>query len=181
MNRNRVLPPLRFTRGNAQYPSAYDLDTSNLYLGSDVDAPGPEKGPESADSSSSPVSAPWTPIPSAYIVHACVLILGLTRAFPSAHQSLHLSVYYFHMGYINVEAMWVRFAGGLMAAVAAILYYHFWYVYIGRKDGVLPKLNKRLDLMGLPAYMASQAELRLPDYMRIDPEVERYMGQPYDD
>jgi len=121
---------------------------------------------------------PIVPIPSTLILHASILIIALTRAFPSAHQSLHLTVYYWQMNYFPDTSTHVeRIAGGYAATIVACIYYWFWYVYVGGgKAGAgqthaTARLPSRL-FMGVPAFMSS--ELRLPHYMRIGEEGEAH-------
>lgn len=43
-------------------------------------------------------SPPYTPVPAQLIIQASLLVAAVSRAFPSAHQSLHLSLYIWWMG-----------------------------------------------------------------------------------
>ena len=77
-------------------------------------------------------SAGHTPIPLHFILFVCLLVAGVTRAFPSAHHSPHVSVYLLVLESlgtpgIDVTACWLRIGGGILALVFALAYY--WTVY----------------------------------------------------
>jgi hypothetical protein len=80
----------------------------------------------------SPEPQSHTPIPLHLILFICLLVAGMTRAFPSAHQSPHVSVYLLVLGRlgapgIDVTACWLRIGGGVLALVFTLAYY--WTVY----------------------------------------------------
>jgi hypothetical protein len=107
-------------------------------------------------------------------MHASLLVAAVTRAFPSAHQSLHISVYFWHMGWIDDSRFYCRISAGYAATAAALGYYWFWYVYAGSKAGDEKTGKKkswvRRNFMDkTPAIWRS--ELRLPDYMQIDRQL----------
>lgn len=120
--------------------------------------------PEKKDESSLP---PHTPIPLTFILCASLLVAGVTRAFPSAHQSPHISVFLLFLAYlgawgIDTVACWLRFAGGLSSVGVVLLYY--WYVYVDRglEDGGVYRKAARSVIIppGAPVFMRS--ELLLP-------------------
>jgi hypothetical protein len=75
-----------------------------------------------------------TPVPLHFILYVCLLVAGVTRAFPSAHQSPHISVYLLVLGClggqgIDTTACWLRIGGGILSLGFVIPYY--WYMYGG--------------------------------------------------
>ena len=107
-----------------------------------------------------------TPVPLYFILCVCVLVAGVTRAFPSAHQSPHISVYLLvtrSLGTegIDVKACWLRIGGGIASLVLALPYY--WFVYMDRPEeggGKWGNTLKKVLMDEAPAYMRS--ELLLP-------------------
>jgi hypothetical protein len=73
----------------------------------------------------------YIPVPFMLVFQICILLAGVSRAFPSAHLSLHVSVYNACMGTNTWESVFLRIAGGFLAAVVALLYYFVWYVWVG--------------------------------------------------
>jgi hypothetical protein len=108
------------------------------------------------------------PVPTQLILHAALLVAAISRAFPSAHQSLHLSIYFWFMEFSGdyFQDTGYRIAGGYAACAAALAYYWIWYVHAG-SVGVnnKPSLLRRNFTDKLPAVM--RAELRLPEYARL--------------
>ena len=101
------------------------------------------------------------PIPIELIFHAAILVAGVTRAFPSAHQSLHISVY---LGARNISSMTtvgMRVVGGLLAACTSIMYYNFMYVWVGSTDHNIMH-NRLIDPKSSALFYS---ELTLPDSM----------------
>jgi hypothetical protein len=105
-----------------------------------------------------------TPVPLHFILGVCVLVAGVTRAFPSAHQSPHVSFYLLvtrRLGTegVDVHACWLRIAGGVTSLVLALPYY--WFVYMDRIDDAgWANTLKKVIMDETPAYMRS--ELLLP-------------------
>jgi hypothetical protein len=154
-----------------------NLDTASFFIGAET--------PDVSTSASVPPKyhkqpAPaLLPIPSTLIIHASILIMAISRAFPSAHQSLHLSIFFSQMGYTSRDTETIeRVCGGYVACLAALAYYWFWYVYAGMvqsdsDDGKQKGRGyvRRNHMEGPPAFMSS--ELRLPKYMRMDDDGSR--------
>ena len=67
-------------------------------------------------------------VPVAFIMHACLLVAGVTRAFPSAHQSVHISVFLLSSNLCSWQAFWMRTIGGLLGTLVAGIYYKTVYV-----------------------------------------------------
>ena len=115
------------------------LDTGSFFMGSDVTAAGSLPTSSLDPAASAYVkkpSLPIQPIPATLILHASLLVLAISRAFPSAHQSLHLTIYLWGKGIITDNNVAIeRIGGGYTACVAALAYYWFWYVYAGNADG----------------------------------------------
>jgi len=106
-----------------------------------------------------------TPIPLTFILYVSLLVAGVTRAFPSAHQSPHVSVYLLMMNGlgtpgISYTACWFRLLGGVLSLAIALPYY--WFVYVDREnnEGNYVKTLKRATIVNVPAFMRS--ELLLP-------------------
>jgi hypothetical protein len=90
------------------------------------------KKPQGQPSAEQPIY--HTPVPLHFILYVCFLVAGTTRAFPSAHQSPHISVYLLVLGClgtpgIDTTACWLRIGGGIFSLFFVILYY--WVVYGG--------------------------------------------------
>ena len=158
-------------------PFASAFNTDSLFARTNVGAALPLNAAIPKKQPASPI----IPIPSALILHASILVAALTRAFPSAHQSLHLTVYYWQMNYFtDASTLIERIAGGYLACGVALVYYYFWYVYAGSVDADAPdgetqaerRVVRRWFMEGPQAFMSS--ELRLPHYMRIGEEGEAH-------
>ena len=122
-------------------------------------------------------SSPYVPVPVDLILYASLLVAAVSRAFPSAHQSLHLSLYFWWMGFSGekFDDTGARIGGGYLATGIALAYYYVWYVRAGRKeddddidhDGTKKKksLLRRNFIDEMPVFM--KAQLRLPDYAKM--------------
>ena len=117
-------------------------------------------------------STEYFPVPAELILHASLFVVAVSRAFPSAHQSLHLSIYFWYMGLCGDDEFWARVGGGYVACIAALVYYWFWYVYAGKAShiwlgdsGVKKSWARRNFLDVGPAIF--RTELQIPDYSRI--------------
>ena len=100
-------------------------------------------------------------------------MIALSRAFPSANQSLHLTVYLGAMGFMGNDEMVERIGGGYLGCLAALCYYWFWYVYAGsangapsRDGGKATRWIRRNIMDPAPAFL--RGELKLPGYMQMD-------------
>ena len=87
------------------------------------------------DSAPVHVASPINAIPSKLILYASILVAAISRAFPSAHQSLHLTVYFQRMGTCDQREVVERVCGGYVACLVALAYYYMWYVIAGREEG----------------------------------------------
>ena len=101
-----------------------------------------------------------TPVPLHFILFVCLLVAGMTRAFPSAHQSPHVSVYLLTLGGlgtpgIDVTACGLRFGGGVLALIVALGYY--WLVYGGYFSSMWGGSQEAIksEERPLPAFMRS--------------------------
>jgi len=117
------------------------------------------------------------PIPLTFILCASMLVAAVTRAFPSAHQSPHISIFLLMLGKlqldknettgIDTDACWLRLAGGLVAVPVTLLYY--WFVYVSRDasegEGRVKTFKRAVFDSGAP-YMRS--ELLLPGIFKSD-------------
>ena len=83
----------------------------------------------------------YVPVPFMLVFQICILLAGVSRAFPSAHLSLHVSVYNACMETNSFASVCLRVAGGFLAANAALLYYFVWYVWVKKPDGENTKLG----------------------------------------
>ena len=118
-------------------------------------------------------SLPIAKIPGELILHASFLVMAISRAFPSAHQSLHITVYLRWRDIIQEDEMLERFAGGYLACIFALGYYWFWYVYAGDAKGDKNVSNgrtthriRRTFMDPLPPFLRDK--LKLPQYMRME-------------
>ena len=57
------------------------------------------------------------------IAHICVFVGGVIRAFPSAHQSLHITAFIAASGWEDTGPAIARGVGGGLATLGAWLYY----------------------------------------------------------
>jgi hypothetical protein len=152
------------------------LDTGSFFLRSEADALLPAAPPTKPWTPSA--SAEFPPVPAELVLHASLLVAAVSRAFPSAHQSLHLSVYFWYMGFYGEDFNQIgyRVLGGYVACGAALMYYWFWFVIAGRisgdadtEKGDQKSWPRRNFLDVAPAMF--RAELRLPNYTRLKPAV----------
>jgi hypothetical protein len=115
-------------------------------------------------------SFPIAKIPGELILHASFLVMAISRAFPSAHQSLHITVYLRGRDIIKEDEMLERFVGGYLACIFALGYYWFWYVYAGDakgdKNGRTTRLIRRNFMDPLPPFLRDK--LKVPQYMRME-------------
>ena len=147
------------------------LDTASFFLGAE---PPPDSTPSTTPAVHHKRPSPAiVAINSTLILHASILVMAVSRAFPSAHQSLHLTVFFSQMGYVSGDNETIqRVCGGYVACLVALGYYWFWYVFAGdeRHDSVDGGqkgrgMVRRTMMEGAPGFMSS--ELRLPKYMRM--------------
>jgi len=121
------------------------------------------------DSAPVHVASPINAIPSKLILYASILVAAISRAFPSAHQSLHLTVYFQRMGTCDQREVVERVCGGYVACLVALAYYYMWYVIAGREEGGASSqmgfLRKHF-MQNRPASM--RGELRLQEYMLME-------------
>lgn len=116
-----------------------------------------------------PTLTAYVPVPFMLIFQMCILVAGVSRAFPSAHLSMHVSIYNGLMGTAS-EVVMLRIAGGNLAGWAAVLYYYVWYVYVGKPDGVkLGAFTGMLhDILLEPGPVLLQSEMfRIPARMAV--------------
>jgi hypothetical protein len=179
----RPLPPVVVPIGKSQKQPLQPLQPESMFptthMTLESDQPNTVYSTEqSEDSQEKPR---WKPspsnelptIPANLIFHASLLVAAISRAFPSAHQSLHLSVYIWAMGdWKQTDHFFARIGGGYVATGFALTYYWFWYVIAGSIHGDAdPDTGKKkswarrnfLDVQ--PAIF--RGKLRLPDYMQI--------------
>ena len=65
------------------------------------------------------------PIPLGLILNASLLCAGVTRAFPSAHQAAHISVFMILAGMVDVRIGMLRITGGFTAMLLFLAYYYW--------------------------------------------------------
>ena len=111
----------------------------------------------------------YKPISMPLIIHFCLLLAGIVRAFPSAHLSFHTTLF---KGYALEpdfpSTFLIRIIGGLFGTFLALVYYHFMYMVIHTKSvyGITNPLKKLIvDYRNEPGvYMESL--LLLPEHMK---------------
>jgi hypothetical protein len=120
----------------------------------------------------------YVPVPFMLVFQICILVAGVSRAFPSAHLSMHVSVYNAFMEIDGYQAGLLRIAGGTLAGFAAMGYYFMWYVWVGAPGGDQTKLGPisgslyRNLLLPDPALLRSEM-LRIPSLMAV--EVDKHV------
>jgi len=112
------------------------------------------------ETSSVPKIDKGPPVPSDFILHVCILVAGIIRAFPSAHQAMHITVYLIAMEYENVSPGGYRVFGGLVATLLCTGYYR-WVFRPHSPDALTSKLLNRARI---PAYL--YAKLTKEDLVR---------------
>ena len=167
-------------------PSSSKLNTNSFFLRVDANTPAISNTVSTNDLATAPQkeerkrfrapSDQYLPVPVDLILYASLLVAAVSRAFPSAHQSLHLSLYFWWMGFSggNFDDTGARIGGGYLATGVALAYYYVWYVRAGRKEdddrnekGEKKKksLLRRNFIDEMPVFM--KAQLRLPDYAKM--------------
>jgi hypothetical protein len=63
---------------------------------------------------------PWFDIQ--FFLRLTLLVASVSRAFPTAHLSLHVSIYKWGTGQITPETFWVRFAGGIVGVFLTVVF-----------------------------------------------------------
>ena len=111
----------------------------------------------------------YNAVPVELILHASLVVAGVVRAFPSAHQSLHITVF---VGAALVDGgfpdlFWARIGGGIVATGLALGYYHLLYKQAGREGVRMVNPLKRfvVDYISKPAVFM-EAQLALPKHMK---------------
>ena len=114
----------------------------------------------------------YASVPYMLLFQICILLAGVSRAFPSAHLSLHVSVYKACMETNSLTSVCLRIAGGFLAAVVALLYYFVWYVWVGKPEGEKTELGKVTgalynNLLDKPSALLRSEMFRIPSSMAI--------------
>jgi hypothetical protein len=127
---------------------------------------------ELKDLTSRVVLKTYVPVPFMLVFQVCILLAGVSRAFPSAHLSLHVSVYNACMETNSLVSVCLRIAGGFLAAVVALLYYFVWYVWVGKPEGGKTELGKMTgvlynNLLDRPSALLRSEIFRIPSSMAI--------------
>ena len=127
---------------------------------------------ELKDLTSRVVLKTYVPVPFMLVFQVCILLAGVSRAFPSAHLSLHVSVYNACMETNSLVSVCLRIAGGFLAAVVALLYYFVWYVWVGKPEGGKTELGKMTgvlynNLLDRPSALLRSEMFRIPSSMAI--------------
>lgn len=151
----------------ARYPS--NLDTSSFFLRSSVKLVSDESEAKSAVLKP---STEYFPVPSELIMHVSLLVVAISRAFPSAHQSLHISIYLWYIDLSGTDFLptGIRILGGYAACGVALLYYWFWYVWTGHSKGDEFEWKYKSPIRKYWKDKKSalfRSELRLPNYTRL--------------
>ena len=68
-------------------------------------------------------------LPIHLIMSVVFLVIAVTHAFPSANQSLHVTMYLLVANIQTGDVVGYRFAGGMLGTIVALLYYHCYYNY----------------------------------------------------
>ncbi len=152
-----------------RYPS--NLDTSTFFLRSAVRLVSDEPEASRAFPALKP-STEYFPVPSELIMHASLLVAAISRAFPSAHQSLHLSIYLWFIDLSGTDFLptGIRILGGYAACGVALIYYWFWYVWTGHSKGDDSEWIYKSPIRKYWKDKKSalfRTELRLPNYTRL--------------
>jgi hypothetical protein len=116
----------------------------------------------------------YIPVPFMLVFQICILLAAVCRAFPSAHLSMHVSIFNWGMGIDDEGTAWMRIIGGSLAGCAAMCYYFLWYVWAGIPGG---GDEKTLGMIGGPLYrnlllknnaLLSSEMLRIPSLMAVE-------------
>ena len=67
------------------------------------------------------------PMPIGLIMSVVLLVIAITHAFPSANQSLHVTMYLLVLDFQTGEVCGFRVLGGILGTAVALLYYHGYY------------------------------------------------------
>jgi len=78
------------------------------------------------------------PISVSLIMSIVFLIISITHAFPSADQSLHVTIYMSLSELRKGDVGWYRLFGGVLGTGLALLYYHIYY----NSNSIDPESNK---------------------------------------
>ena len=102
-------------------------------------------------------------IPITFILHVCILLAAVTRAFPTAHGTPAITLYLLWSG-IQSDSSVInsRIIGGSFGSLLVLFYYHFVYVWRQPK-GII---KGYIDNVIKPRPPFLYSELRLPHSMR---------------
>ena len=159
--------------GNAVHPTDTESETEKLLPGvADSDDAAPATRPKAAQftlqSSAQPAKfkiPPYHSIPIKLIVHVSILVAGIMRAFPSAHQSLHITLYVGN----GILDEWPsdfngRLIGGFVGLLLALIYYHTVYYQANSPSKYNPLKKLVVDCREENIFM--QSALTLPAHMK---------------
>ena len=112
-----------------------------------------------------PQSPGYNAVPITLIVHVSILVAGIMRAFPSAHQSLHITLYVGN----GILDEWPsdfngRLIGGFVGLLLALIYYHTIYYQANSTSKYNPLKKLVVDCRKENIFMES--ELTLPAHMK---------------
>ena len=68
-------------------------------------------------------------LPIGLIMSIVLLVIAITHAFPSANQSLHVTMYLLVLDFQTGEVCGFRVLGGILGTAVALVYYHGYYNY----------------------------------------------------
>lgn len=108
---------------------------------------------------------PYHSIPITLIVHVSILVAGIMRAFPSAHQSLHITLYVGN-GILDEwpSDFYGRLVGGFVGTILALIYYHTVYYQADSPSKYNPLKKLVVDCREDNIFM--QSALTLPAHMK---------------
>ena len=138
----------------------------------------PQHSPPPQSNDSTPVRQ-YVPVPTTFILHACLIVAALLRAFPSAHQATHISLFLIMAPPEGLDtrewknACGMRILGGYIATAAVILYYWVVYIWAGHAEGKGLAAFVRKGFIELrPGFLDSK--LVIPDSLLSPSSRDRY-------
>jgi hypothetical protein len=102
-----------------------------------------------------------TTIPVPLIMATVFLVVAITYAFPSAHQSFHMTLFFIVLG--AGDAWGYRLGGGILGTLLALGYYHFYY---HRYNNPAPETKYAQVVVEPSANHTNPSQLRLPGLIR---------------
>jgi hypothetical protein len=104
-------------------------------------------------------------VPINFIVHVCILIAAISRAFPTAHGTPAITLFLYLRGVCTGSVANSRIIGGSIGTLLALMYYYIFHVWAGRIQTPIPEKFIKSVIVDEPAYLYS--ELQLPKHMIV--------------